>query len=80
MKWIPTKVSYLRRAKGSVKCCRSEHASTLVNGAHNSADEGIVYMKKNSMVKLLGIALVVAMISTAVFYGLFVSKLEQQCG
>jgi Flp pilus assembly protein CpaB len=37
-------------------------------------------MKKNSMAKLLGIALVVAMISTAVFYGLFVSKLSSNAG
>lgn len=33
-------------------------------------------MKKNNLVKLLGIALVVAIISTGVFYGLFVGKLS----
>jgi pilus assembly protein CpaB len=37
-------------------------------------------MKKNSMLKLLGIALVVAIISTGVFYGLFVSKLSSNVG
>lgn len=37
-------------------------------------------MKKNSMLKLLGIALVVAIISTGVFYGLFVSKLSSSVG
>lgn len=33
-------------------------------------------MKKNNLLKLLGIALVVAIISTGVFYGLFVNKLS----
>lgn len=33
-------------------------------------------MKKNNLVKLLGIALVVAIISTGLFYGLFVNKLS----
>jgi len=37
-------------------------------------------MKKNSMLKLLGIALVVAIVSTGVFYGLFVSKLSSNVG
>jgi Flp pilus assembly protein CpaB len=37
-------------------------------------------MKKNSMLKLLGIALVVAIISTGVFYGLFVNKLSSNAG
>lgn len=32
-------------------------------------------MKKNNLLKLLGIALVVAIVSTGIFYGLFVSKL-----
>jgi len=32
-------------------------------------------MKKNNLLKLLGIALVVAIVSTGLFYGLFVSKL-----
>jgi pilus assembly protein CpaB len=37
-------------------------------------------MKQNSMVKLLGIALVVAIVSTGIFYGLFVSKLSSNVG
>ena len=37
-------------------------------------------MKKNNLVKLLGIAFVVAIISTGVFYGLFVSKLSSNTG
>jgi pilus assembly protein CpaB len=37
-------------------------------------------MKKNNLVKLLGIAFVVAIISTGVFYGLFVSKLSSSIG
>ena len=35
-------------------------------------------MKKNNLVKLLGIALVVAIVSTGIFYGLFVNKLSEQ--
>ncbi len=37
-------------------------------------------MKKNNLVKLLGIAFVVAIISTGVFYGLFVNKLSSNTG
>src|ERR1700690_154881 len=37
-------------------------------------------MKKNNLVKLLGIALVVAIISTGIFYGLFVNKLSSSTG
>ena len=37
-------------------------------------------MKKNNLVKLLGIALVVAIVSTGIFYGLFVSKLSSNAG
>jgi len=37
-------------------------------------------MKKNNLVKLLGIALVVAIISTGLFYGLFVNKLSSNTG
>jgi pilus assembly protein CpaB len=37
-------------------------------------------MKKNNLVKLLGIAFVVATISTGVFYGLFVNKLSSSTG
>ena len=37
-------------------------------------------MKKNNLVKLLGIALVVAIISTGLFYGLFVNKLSSNAG
>ena len=37
-------------------------------------------MKKNNLVKLLGIALVVAIISTGLFYGLFVNKLSSNVG
>lgn len=37
-------------------------------------------MKKNSMLKLLGIALVVAIVSTGIFYGLFVPKLSSNVG
>jgi pilus assembly protein CpaB len=37
-------------------------------------------MKKNNVVKLLGIALVVAIISTGLFYGLFVNKLSSNVG
>jgi pilus assembly protein CpaB len=37
-------------------------------------------MKKNNVVKLLGIALVVAIISTGLFYGLFVNKLSSNAG
>jgi pilus assembly protein CpaB len=33
-------------------------------------------MKKNNMLKLLGIAFVVAIVSTGIFYGLFVNKLS----
>jgi len=31
-------------------------------------------MKKNNLVKLLGVALVVAIVATGVFYGLFVTS------
>ena len=34
-------------------------------------------MKKNNLGKLLGIALVVAIVATGVFYGLFVDKLSK---
>lgn len=37
-------------------------------------------MKKNNLVKLLGIALVVAIVSTGVFYGLFVNRLSSSSG
>ena len=37
-------------------------------------------MKKNNVVTLLGIALAVAIISTGVFYGLFVNKLSSSTG
>lgn len=37
-------------------------------------------MKKNNLLKLLGIALVVAIVSTGIFYGLFVSKLASAPG
>src|SRR5579872_6845929 len=37
-------------------------------------------MKKNNLGKLLGIALVVAIISTGIFYGLFVNKLSSNTG
>ncbi len=37
-------------------------------------------MKKKNLVTLLGIALVVALISTGIFYGLFVSKLKSNAG
>ena len=37
-------------------------------------------MKKNNLVKLLGIAFVVAIISTGIFYGLFVNKLSSNTG
>ena len=37
-------------------------------------------MKQNNLVKLIGIALVVAIIATGVFYGLFVTKLSSSTG
>jgi pilus assembly protein CpaB len=37
-------------------------------------------MKKNNLLKLLGIALVVAIVSTGIFYGLFVNKLSSSTG
>src|SRR5258708_38265323 len=37
-------------------------------------------MKKNNLMKLLGIALVVAILSTGIFYGLFVNKLSSSTG
>lgn len=37
-------------------------------------------MKKNNLVKLLGIAFVVAIVSTGVFYGLFVNRLSSNTG
>lgn len=37
-------------------------------------------MKKNNMVKLLGIAFVVAIVSTGIFYGLFAGKLSSNTG
>jgi pilus assembly protein CpaB len=37
-------------------------------------------MKKNNLLKLLGIAFVVAIISTGVFYGLFVNRLSSNSG
>ena len=37
-------------------------------------------MKKNNLLKLLGIALVVAIVSTGIFYGLFVNKLSSNTG
>jgi pilus assembly protein CpaB len=37
-------------------------------------------MKKNNLVTLLGIALVVAIVSTGIFYGLFVNKLSSSTG
>ena len=37
-------------------------------------------MKQNNLVKLLGIALVVAIVATGVFYGLFVNKLSSSTG
>jgi pilus assembly protein CpaB len=37
-------------------------------------------MKKNNLLKLLGIAFVVAIVSTGIFYGLFVNKLSSNTG
>src|SRR6185437_14674521 len=37
-------------------------------------------MKQNNLAKLLGIALVVAIMSTGIFYGLFVNKLSSSTG
>src|SRR5580704_371601 len=37
-------------------------------------------MKKNNLLKLFGIALVVAILSTGVFYGLFVNRLSSSPG
>src|SRR5437867_1006059 len=37
-------------------------------------------MKKNNLLKLLGIAFVVAIVSTGIFYGLFISKLSSNTG
>jgi pilus assembly protein CpaB len=37
-------------------------------------------MKKNNLLKLLGIAFVVAIVSTGIFYGLFVNKLSSSTG
>ena len=37
-------------------------------------------MKKNNLLKLLGIAFVVAIVSTGIFYGLFVGKLSSSTG
>src|ERR1700733_11081999 len=37
-------------------------------------------MKKNNLLKLLGIAFVVAIASTGIFYGLFVNKLSSNTG
>lgn len=37
-------------------------------------------MKKNNLLKLLGIAFVVAIVSTGVFYGLFVNRLSSNTG
>jgi pilus assembly protein CpaB len=37
-------------------------------------------MKKNNMLKLLGIAFVVAIVATGIFYGLFVNKLSSSTG
>lgn len=37
-------------------------------------------MKKNNMLKLLGIAFVVAILSTGIFYGLFVNRLSSSTG
>jgi Flp pilus assembly protein CpaB len=37
-------------------------------------------MNKNNMIKLVGVALVVAIISTGLFYGLFVNKLSSNTG
>jgi Flp pilus assembly protein CpaB len=37
-------------------------------------------MKKNNLLKLLGIAFVVAIVATGIFYGLFVSKLSSNTG
>ncbi len=37
-------------------------------------------MKKNNLYKLLGIAFVVAIVSTGIFYGLFVSKMSSKTG
>ncbi len=37
-------------------------------------------MKKNNLLKLLGIALIVAIVSTGIFYGLFVGKLSSSSG
>src|SRR5579863_29513 len=37
-------------------------------------------MKKNNLVKLVGVALVVAIIATGIFYGLFVNRLSSSTG
>jgi Flp pilus assembly protein CpaB len=37
-------------------------------------------MKKNNLLKLLGIAFVVAIVSTGIFYGLFIGKLSSNAG
>src|SRR5579863_4145793 len=37
-------------------------------------------MKKDTIVKLIGVALVVAIIATGLFYGLFVNKLSSNTG
>src|SRR5581483_827199 len=42
--------------------------------------DSVQAMKKNNLFKLLGIAFVVAIIATGVFYGLFVSKMSSNTG
>jgi len=37
-------------------------------------------MKKNNLIKLLGVALVVAIVATGIFYGLFVNRLSSSTG
>lgn len=45
-----------------------------------TSEEIRLVMKKNNLLKLLGIAFVVAIVSTGIFYGLFVNKLSSSTG
>ena len=59
---------------GPMNMKRKELGSPAFDAEREGGSPKIAAMKKNNLLKLLGIALVVAIVSTGIFYGLFVNS------
>ena len=60
------------------RCIGKRKLGLGLSGSSEESQKAI--MKKSNLLKLLGIALVVAILSTGIFYGLFVNKLSSSTG